>query len=102
MQTSLEFSEKTKATGGNQMASESTTKKLKHNTKKARILNKFIELGDRGMNCFEAANKYHDYVLRTTISELSSDYGIEFTRKYERVPNVFGKKQIACGIGSMK
>ena len=86
---SLEI-EKTKATGGNQMALESKSRKLKYNTKKASMLRLFVSLGERGLNCFEAANSHHDYVLRTTVSDLHRDYGIEFSRKYEQVPNAFG------------
>ena len=91
MQASLtQQLDKTKATGGHQMAFESTTKKLKYSTKKASMLRLFINLGERGLNCFEAANSHHDYVLRTTVSDLYRDYGIEFSRKYEQVPNAFG------------
>jgi len=82
---------KNKATGGIQVASENTTKKQKYNTKKASMLRLFIQLGERGLNCFEAANQHHDYVLRTTISDLQRDYGLLFTRKYEQVPNAFDK-----------
>ena len=90
MQASLNLElDKTKATGGHQMAFESTARKLKYNTKKASMLRLFINLGERGLNCFEAANSHHDYVLRTTISDLQRDYGLEFSRKYEQVPNAF-------------
>lgn len=82
--------DKTKATGGNQMALESTTKKLKYNTKKASMLKLFTRLGECGLNCFEAANGHRDYVLRTTVSDLQRDYGIKFSRKHEQVPNAFG------------
>ena len=54
------------------------------------MLRLFIRLGERGLNCFEAANNHHDYVLRTTVSELQRDYGLAFSRKYEHVPNAFG------------
>ncbi len=66
-----------------------TTKKINH-TKKGSMLVKFIQLGAKGMNCFEAANRHHDYVLRTTVSDLQRDYGIHFSRKWERVNNSFG------------
>lgn len=90
MQASLHLVlDKTKAIGCNQMAFESTTKKLNYNTKKASMLRLFINLGERGLNCFEAANSHHDYVLRTTVSDLQRDFGIEFSRKYEQVPNAF-------------
>jgi hypothetical protein len=91
MQTSLDYSDKTKATGGNQMAFESTTKKPQYNTKKSSILKKFIELGDVGMTCFDAANRYHDYVLRSTVSDIQRDFGIQFARERIKVPNSFGK-----------
>jgi hypothetical protein len=84
--------EKTKATGGNQMAYESATKKLKYNTKKASMLRLFIKLGEHGLNCFEAANSHHDYVLRTTVSDLQLDYGLDFSKKWEQIPNAFGSK----------
>lgn len=60
-------------------------------TKKETMLKTFIKLGRRDVNCFEAVNLYHDYVLRTTISDLRRDYGINFARKWEKVPNGFGK-----------
>lgn len=67
------------------------TKQPRQFTKKEAMLKSFIKLGRHGMNCFEAANRYNDYVLRTTISDLNRDYGIEFTREWEKVPNAFGK-----------
>ena len=67
------------------------TKQPKQFTKKEAMLKKFIALGRKGINCFEAANRHHDYVLRTTVSDLHRDYGIEFAREWEKVPNVFGK-----------
>jgi hypothetical protein len=56
------------------------------------MLRLFISLGERGINCFESANSHHDYVLRTTVSDLQMDYGLEFSRKWEQVPNAFGSK----------
>ncbi len=70
------------------------TKQPKQSTKKDSMLKAFIKLGSRGMNCFEAANRYNDYVLRTTVSDLNRDYGIEFARDWEQVPNAFGKTTI--------
>ena len=91
MQSTLNLElDKTKATGGHQMALESKSRKLKYNTKKASMLRLFINLGERGLQCFEAANSHHDYVLRTTVSDLQIDYGLEFSRKWEKVPNAFG------------
>ena len=85
----METLDKTKATC--EAALESTTKKPKSNTKKAAILKKFIELGDKGMDCFAAANRYHDYVLRSTVSDIQRDFGIQFAREWIKVPNSFGK-----------
>lgn len=84
--------DKNKATGGHQMALETTTRKLKCNTKKASMLKLFVRLGDTGLNCFNAANNHHDFVLRTTVSDLQRDYGLKFSRKWEQVPNAFGGK----------
>lgn len=67
-------------------------KLIDKNTKKASMLRLFVRLGEQGLNCFEAANTHHDYVLRTTVSDLHRDYGIVFDRKHEKVPNAFGKK----------
>lgn len=79
--------DKTKTTG--EGASEKT-KIPKPHTKKAAILGLFTRHGQRGLNCFEAANIHHDYVLRTTVSDLDRDYELLFLRSYEKVPNAFG------------
>lgn len=65
--------------------------KLNPNTKRAAIIKQFLQLGERGMNCFEAANRHHDYVLRSTVSDIQREYGVMFFRKMEQVPNAFGK-----------
>jgi hypothetical protein len=70
------------------------TKHPKQSTKKDSMLKTFIKLGNRGMKCFEAANRHNDYVLRTTVSDLNRDYGIEFEREWEKVPNAFGKTTV--------
>jgi hypothetical protein len=62
-----------------------------YNTKKHNIIKAFIYAGDHGINCFEAV-KLHDYVLRTTVSDLQKSTGLKFSRKWESVPNAFGKK----------
>lgn len=71
-------------------ASESSSKRLKYNTKKFKMLKLFTRLGESGLNCFQAANSHRDYVLRSTIADLQKNYGLEFSRKRERVPNAFG------------
>lgn len=50
--------------GNNNQPSNNTTpitegQHLRHGTKRAAILRTFIVLGERGMNCFEAANRHH-------------------------------------------
>lgn len=94
MQTTLNLElDKTKAGGvldAPATAFKNTKSKPKYNTKKASMLRLFIRLGDRGLNCFESANSHHDYVLRTTVSDLQRDYGLEFSRRWEQVPNAFG------------
>lgn len=67
-----------------------TTKHLKRNTKRTAMIRAFIAVGDTGMNCFEATHRCHDYVLRTTVSDLHRDFGLIFHRKWEQVPNAFG------------
>jgi len=61
-----------------------------YKTKQVAMLNLFIEKGEAGLNCFEAANIHHDYVLRTTVSDIQRKYGLTFLRKMESVPNAFG------------
>jgi hypothetical protein len=56
------------------------------------MLRAFLLLRESGMNCFEAANRHHDYILRTTISDLRREFGVEFDRKYETVPGHNGTK----------
>lgn len=55
------------------------------------MIKAFIYAGERGLNCFEAV-KLHDYILRTTVSDLQKSCGLKFSRKWETVPNAFGKK----------
>jgi hypothetical protein len=66
--------------------------RLRPNTKRASVLRIFLERGDAGMNCFEAVSVAHDYVLRSTISDLYRGFGITFNRKYEQVPGHAGSK----------
>jgi hypothetical protein len=60
--------------------------KLNPKSKRAAILRAFLDLGARGMNCFEAALRHHDFVLRTTVSECSRYHGIHFNKRFEQVP----------------
>src|SRR5262245_59349684 len=67
-------------------------RKLRPQSKRASMLRAFLALGNRGMNCFQAANQYHDYVLRSAISDFRRQFGLEFHRKYETVPGQNGSK----------
>lgn len=67
-------------------------KRLTTGTKRAEVLRIFLERGDSGMTCFEAVRLCHDYVLRSTVSELSRLFGVEFNRRYEQVPGFNGSR----------
>jgi hypothetical protein len=84
--------QKDKAVRGATQTASGETKKQNQSTKKDNMIKAFIRLGNRGMNCFEAANFNHDYVLRTTVSDLQKSCGLKFERKWESVPNAFSKK----------
>jgi hypothetical protein len=84
--------QKDKAVRGATQTASSETKKQNQSTKKYNMIKAFIGLGNQGMNCFEAAIFNHDYILRTTISDLQKSCGLKFERKWESVPNSFGKK----------
>lgn len=66
--------------------------KLNHDTKRAAVLRVFLARGELGMNCFQAVSMAHDYVLRTTVSELMRYHGIEFAKRFECVPGHAGSK----------
>jgi len=82
--------DKTKAAGLAPEAALENIKLPKHSTKKTAILKSFVELADQGLNCFQAAIKYRDFVLRSTVSDMQRDYGIRFSREWIKVPNQFG------------
>jgi len=63
---------------------------LKARTKAASVLRILLERGDLGLNCFEAVRLAHDYVLRTTVSNLQIQYGVTFERRYEQVSGYAG------------
>lgn len=67
-------------------------KPLNPGTKRAAILRAFLEVGADGMNCFTAALRYGDFVLRTTVSECSRYHGIAFHKRFEQVPGRNGSK----------
>jgi hypothetical protein len=84
--------EKAPNKGAEVIANSSTYPTCNLKTKQFAMLNLFVQKGGVGLNCFEAANFYHDYVLRTTVSDLQRKYGLIFLRKMESVPNAFGGK----------
>lgn len=93
MKLTIKNSNVTKVAGIEPQATFKKVESRTKNTKKEAILKIFIERGELGINCFESANMYHDYVLRTTVSDLSHGVGgIQFMRKWEKVPNAFGKQ----------
>lgn len=57
---------------------ERLNKKLSPSSKKAKVLRVFLERGDLGLTCFQAVDLARDFVLRTTVSEIRRDLGIEF------------------------
>jgi hypothetical protein len=80
------------AAQGNDLRKREEYIALNPNTKRAAILQVFLELGDRGMNCFEAALRHGDFVLRTTVSECTRYHGIEFHKHFEQIPGRRGSK----------
>ena len=68
------------------------TKLPKHHTKKTSILKVLVNVGDRGLDCFQAAIQHRDFVLRSTISDLQRDYDLDISREWIKVPNQFGSK----------
>jgi len=50
--------------------------------------------GER-LDCFSAVRRFHDYVLRSTISELKRRYAIRIDREMKQVPG-FSGKLVSC------
>lgn len=76
-------------------AKEQPSKQIKPHTKTAAVLKHFIKCGERGLNCFEAVRLCHDYVLRTSVSNLQLQYGLLFQRRFEQVPG-HGDSTVEC------
>ncbi|WP_250482086.1 hypothetical protein [Caballeronia sp. NCTM5] len=68
------------------------TQKIKPGTKRWNVLRELLTRGERGLTCFDAVYVCHDYVLRSTVSELQSFYGIRIDRRTDHVPNAFDGK----------
>lgn len=75
---------------------ETSAKRLTPGTKRAQILRAFLARGEAGLNCFQAALQHHDFVLRTTVSDLARGYGISFDKRHEKVPALGGTKSAEC------
>ena len=97
MQASLNLeADKTKATGCNQMAFESTTKKTNDNPipkKWQRVLKAFLD--GKSFNRFEAERQLNDHCLHTTVSTLQS-FGVTIFREYETVSGWQGIPTRVC------
>jgi len=63
---------------------------LELGSKRAAVLRIFLDRGAAGMNCFEAVRLAHDYVLRTTVSQLKRYHGVAFHKVYEQRPGHAG------------
>lgn len=96
MISTLQGSDKTKATGGNQVAFETTSIKPKINpfpTKWQRVLKAF--LSGRTFNRFEAEHALNDHCLHSTVSTLQ-EMGISIQRQFETVPGYMGIPTRVC------
>lgn len=74
------------------VATRPTERKLSHDSKRAAVLRVFLERGQRGLNRFEAERLAHDHCLNSTISECVRFHGIEFAKRFEKVPCLGGTK----------
>lgn len=59
-------------------------------SKRAAVLRVFLDRGELGMNCFESVRLAHDFVLRSTVSQLVRFHGIAFSKTWEQVPGHAG------------
>ncbi len=69
---------------------EAERKRLKPGTKRWAVVKTMLDSGTDGIDCFQAAHLAHDFVLRSTISEIQSGYGLEISRRPHVVKNGFG------------
>jgi hypothetical protein len=79
----------TEASGNASISAYSSPKRLRKGTKRYNVLRTFIQRGKAGLNMFEAERFCRDHVLRTTVSEFKSDFGLNFEREYETIQNEF-------------
>jgi hypothetical protein len=65
-------------------------KPLNPKSKRAAVLRCFLERGDLGLTCFQAVELVRDYVLRTTVSEISREHRVEFHKEPHSFTNSSG------------
>lgn len=63
---------------------------LKPGTKRYAVVRAILDSGAEGLDCFGAVRVAHDFVLRSTVSEVQSQYGLAISRRPHVVPNSFG------------
>lgn len=66
------------------------SKKLKVGTKRYAVLKAILDAGNDGLDCFRAAHVLMDYVLRSTVSDIQNQYGLNISRRPHVVRNGFG------------
>lgn len=66
----------------------SPTRRITPESKRAIVLRTLLSKGS--LTCFEAVRECHDYVLRSTVSDLQREFGIRIDRTEITVPNAFG------------
>ncbi len=72
----------------NALVSPNLSTTLRAGTKRWNVLRTLLER--QSLDCFEAVRHCHDYVLRSTVSDLQSQFGIRIDRELVQVPNCFG------------
>lgn len=70
--------------------SQGGTKQLKAGTKRYAVLKALLDSGSDGLDCFGAALRLRDFVLRSTVSDIQSQYGLSISRRPHVVANGFG------------
>jgi hypothetical protein len=76
--------------GGDTLQSPGPSRELRQGTKRHAVLRALLDSGDEGLDCFEAVRVAHDFVLRSTVSDIQRGYGISISRRPHIVPNSFG------------
>ena len=72
------------------IASRERRATIRPNSKIGCVLQTMMERGQRGITCFDAVFECHDFVLRSTISDMKRRYGLRINSVPHTVPNRFG------------